>query len=538
MLTLQGKGVYHGIATGKIKILQKEKRLIKPSHIEDEVLEEKRFFIAKDKALSKLSALYDKAIHEVGTEGAAIFDIHRVMIEDDDYISSILSIIKKEKVNAEYAIAVTCDNFIAMLKDTGDEYMMARENDIRDISELLVKALSGKNDSLHLTDEPVIIYAEDLTPSETVQLDKSRVLAFVTEKGSLNSHTAILARTMNIPAIIGVKIPNEHENAPAVVDGAKGMVYINPTDEIIADMNILLAEQKKRQALLDELKGKDTVTKDGKKIMLYANIANTKDLMYALYNDAEGIGLFRSEFMYLERNTLPTEEEQFCAYKKVLLGIGDKKVIIRTLDIGADKQADYLHLDKEENPAMGLRAIRLCLKRPDIFKTQLRALFRASVYGNLSVMYPMITSLKEVRQIKAIVEDVKNELSKSAIPYKVPEQGIMIETPASVMISDLLAKEFSFFSIGTNDLAQYTLAVDRQNPNLDEFFDEKSEAILRMIELVCKNAHKEGIWVGICGELASDTALTKTLLKCGVDEFSVAPFNILELRKKIREIKI
>ncbi|MBQ7793013.1 MAG: phosphoenolpyruvate--protein phosphotransferase [Clostridia bacterium] len=538
MLTFEGKGIQAGVAIGKIKLWQKDAQTVKRRHIDDADAEMHRFSLAKEEAAKRLSALYDKALVEVGADGAAIFDIHRVMLDDGDYLDSVENIIRSEEVNAEYAVAATSENFVSMLLETGDEYMMARSADVKDISELLIKILTGADSSIVDDNELMIIAAEDLAPSETVQLDKSKVLAFVTEKGSANSHTAILARTMNIPAIIGVKIPDDCDNAPAIVDGASGKVYINPTDELREEMEKILAEEKSRRLLLEEMKGKDSLTLDGKKIKLYANIGNTKDLVLALQNDAEGIGLFRSEFIYLGRDSLPTEAEQFAVYKKVVQGMGDKKVIIRTLDIGADKQADYFNLCREENPAMGLRAIRLCLTRPDIFKTQLRALFRAAALGNLSVMYPMITSMAEVKRIKAIVKEIEEELTRDGIPYKTPEQGIMIETPAAVMISDKLAKEFSFFSIGTNDLAQYTLAIDRQNPCLDEFFEFHSEAVLRMIELVVKNAHKAGIWAGICGELAADTTITETLLKYGVDELSVSPSRILSVRKKIRETDI
>ncbi len=538
MITFEGKGIQSGVAIGKIKIWEKNAQTVKRWHTDDADAEIKRFNTATQNALDKLSRLYEKALVEVGSDGAAIFDIHRVMLTDEDFTGSIENIIRSEQVNAEYAVAAASENFISMLTETGDEYMMARTADIKDISELLIKILDNRADEAITEDEPVIIAAEDLAPSETVQLDKSKVLAFVTEKGSANSHTAILARTMNIPAIIGIKIPSDYDNTPAIADGQSGKVYINPTDKLTDEMKKALAEEKDRQLLLEEMKGKETITLDGKKIKLYANIGNTKDLMPALMNDAEGVGLFRSEFLYIGREKLPTEEEQFAVYKKVVQGMGDKAVIIRTLDIGADKQADYLNLKEEENPAMGLRAIRLCLTRPDIFKAQLRALFRAAAFGNLYVMYPMITSLNEVQKIKKIVHEVEIELAKSGIPYKIPQQGIMIETPAAVMLSDLLAKEFSFFSIGTNDLSQYTLAIDRQNSDLDDFFDPHSEAVLRMIEMVVKNAHKEGIWVGICGELAADTAITETLLKFGVDELSVSPSQILSVRKKIREISI
>ncbi len=538
MVTLEGKGIMPGIAIGKIRLINKGSWRIKRVHIDDISKELKRFENAKEKATDKLTMLFEKALGEVGPEGAAIFDIHRIMLNDEDYIDSIISIIKNEKVNAEYAVAATSENFVSILLETGDEYMMARTADIKDISDLLTNILSGKEKEAVLSLEPVIIAAEDLTPSETVQLDKSSVLAFVTEKGSVNSHTAILARTMNIPAIIGIKIPDNLNNAYAIVDGASGKVYINPTDEIKSEMEKLAVEAKKHQELLEELKGKDTITKSGRKIKLYANIGNSKDVISALQNDAEGIGLFRSEFLYIGRDSLPSEEEQFAAYKKVIQSMGDKEVIIRTLDIGADKKADYLKLDNEENPALGLRAIRLCLTRPDIFKTQLRALFRAAAYGNLLIMYPMISSIAETERIEAVVSEVKKELEESGVPYKIPTQGIMIETPASVMISDLLAKKFQFFSIGTNDLSQYTLAIDRQNPKLDEFYDPHSLALLRMIEITVHNAHKEGIWVGICGELAADTKITEALLKCGVDELSVSPPEILSVRKAIREIKL
>lgn len=540
MLTFQGKSVYGGIAIGKIMLKQKDTPLVKRIRIDDPKEEYERFLNAAHETSQQLVELYQKACREVGEDNAAIFEIHKMMLEDDDYLDSIKNIILTQSVNAEYAAASAGENFAKLFSSMEDSYMKARAADVRDISERLIRVLSGLGEKSTESYEPMILAAEDLAPSETVQLDKSKVLAFVTAKGSANSHTAILARTMNIPALIGINVcgRDDIDNKLAIVDGYSGRLYIDPEEKLLEEMKKLLDEDKNKKALLETLKGKENITKCGRKINLYANIGNNKDLALVLQNDADGIGLFRSEFIYLDRNDFPSESEQLSIYKMVAETMADKKVIIRTLDIGADKQADYFGLDKEENPAMGLRAIRLCLKRPDIFKTQLRALFRASVYGNLSLMYPMITSLAEIEKIKKIVRETASELKEEGLPFKIPEQGIMIETPAAVMISDKLAKEVSFFSIGTNDLSQYTMAIDRQNDNLDEFFDSHSEAVLRMIELTVKNAHKEGIWVGICGELGSDTSLTETFIKMGVDELSVSPSHVLPVRKAIRQINL
>ncbi len=538
MLTYQGKSVYGGVAIGKIKVWQKNAQTVKRIHTADLEHEIKRFNVAKNEAAKQLDLLYQKALAEVGTDNAAIFEIHKMMLDDADFLESVEGIILSEGVNAEYAVAVTSENFANMFSAMDDAYMQARAADVKDISERIIRILSGVSENTNIADEPVILAAEDLAPSETVQLDKSKVLAFVTAKGSANSHTAILARTMNIPAITGVDISDEYDGSTAIVDGFSGKVYINPDEELLNTMQEKVDEEKEKRALLTTLKGKENVTLDGTKINIYANIGNTADLALVLQNDADGIGLFRSEFIYLQSDRLPTEDEQFAIYKTVAQTMADKKVIIRTLDIGADKQADYFDLCHEENPAMGLRAIRLCLLRPEIFKTQLRALFRAAVYGNISIMYPMITSLSEIKAIKKIVAEVEAELTKENITFSVPEQGIMIETPAAVMLSDKLAKEVAFFSIGTNDLSQYTLAIDRQNSCLDDFFDPHSEAVIRMIEMTVKNAHSAGIWVGICGELGADTTMTETFLKMGVDELSVSPPKVLVLRKKVRETNL
>lgn len=539
MLTFHGKSVFGGIAIGKMKSWQKDEQLVKRERIEDTSAEQMRFLSAKEQAVKELDDLYEKACKEVGEDNAAIFEIHSMMLDDSDYLDSISNIIINQSLNAEYAVATTCENFAQMLAMMEDSYMQARAADVRDISERLIRILSGEGENSQSFLEPVIFAAEDLAPSETVQLDKSKVLAFITAKGSSNSHTAILARTMSIPAIIGIDLSSEDiDGRMAVVDGFSGTLYIDPDDDILEKMKKLLEEEKSKRALLQNLKGKENVTLCGKKINVFANIGNIKDLVLALHNDAGGIGLFRSEFIYLDRDDAPTEEQQLDVYKKAAEAMAGKPVIIRTLDIGADKQAKYLGLSQEENPAMGLRAIRLCLKRPEIFKTQLRALLRAAVYGNISIMYPMITSLNEVKRIKEIVGEVVNELEEEKIPYRIPEQGIMIETPAAVMISDLLAREVSFFSIGTNDLSQYTLAIDRQNDSLDEFFDSHSEAVLRMIDITVQNAHKAGIWVGICGELGADTDLTEKFIGMGIDELSVSPSNVLSVRKAVRETKI
>jgi phosphotransferase system enzyme I (PtsI) len=540
MISYNGKSVYGGIAIGKIHVMLKNEQRIVRHRVENTIDEMTRFEAAKNEAQNQLAGLYDKAMAEVGEANAAIFEIHQMMLDDDDYLDSIKNIITEQAVNAEYAVAVTADNFSEMFASMDDAYMKERAADVKDISERIIRILTNSDAADSKTDEPVIILADDLAPSETVQLDKNLVLSFVTVHGSTNSHTAILARTMNIPALIGTKLElsSDLEGKTAIVDGFGGTIYIDPDEATMSAMEIRRNEELEKQRLLQELKGKDNVTKDGKSVLVYANIGNVKDLAYVLQNDAGGIGLFRSEFIYLESDTYPTEEEQFQIYKKAVSTLAGKRVIIRTLDIGADKQADYFNLDKEENPALGLRAIRICLTRPEIFKTQLRALYRASKYGKLAIMYPMITSLEEVLRIKAISAEVRAELDAENIPYNDVEEGIMIETPAAVMISDILAKEVDFFSIGTNDLSQYTMAIDRQNPQLDEFFNPHHEAVLRMIELVCKNAHAENTWVGICGELGADLELTERFIRMGVDELSVSPSCVLPLRNKIRNLDL
>ena len=534
MQELTGKSVFGGIAIGRISVYNKDESTVKRVKIEDTAAEVKRFEEAKETAKEQLQALYEKALVEVGEVNAMIFDVHQMMLDDLDYVEAITHMIENQGINAEYAVATTGDNFSNMFAAMDDDYMKARAADVKDISNRVVKILQGKKDSVLDGDEPVILLADDLAPSETVQLDKSKVLAFVTRHGSTNSHTAILARTMNIPALIGVKFEENVDGKFAIVDGYNGSVYVEPTDDIVKEYESKKQEVEEKKRLLQELKGKENITLDGKKIKLYANIGGVADVASALQNDAEGIGLFRSEFLYLESDTFPTEEEQFQAYKTVAENMAGKKVIIRTLDIGADKQVDYFNLDKEDNPAMGYRAIRICLTQPEIFKTQLRAIFRASYYGNIGVMYPMIISVAEVQKIHAIVDEVKAELDAQGLPYGDVEQGIMIETPAAVMMSAELAKEVDFFSIGTNDLTQYTLAIDRQNPKLDDFYDSHHPAILRMIQMVIDNGHKENCWVGICGELGADTTLTETFLKMGIDELSVSPSMIFPVRDKIR----
>lgn len=539
MKTCVGKSAYIGIAIGKIKVYEKNEQQIKRKKIENVDAEIDRFLKSKEEAVKQLEELYQKALKEVGESNAMIFQIHQMMLDDGDYLDSIENIIRTQELNAEYAVATTSDNFANMFTAMDDEYMQGRAADVKDISERVITILTGKSIGAREYDEPVIIVARDLAPSETVQLDKDKVLAFVTSQGSVNSHTAILAKTMNIPAIVStdVDISEELNGKLAVVDGFEGKMYIEPDETILKDKTKKLEELKEKQRLLQNLKGKENITSTGQKVMVYANIGNVKDLALVLQNDAGGIGLFRSEFLYLEKTDFPTEEEQFLIYKSVAETMAGKRVIIRTLDIGADKQADYFNMDKEENPAMGVRAIRICLTRPEIFKTQLRALFRASVYGKIAIMYPMITSLGEVKRIKEIVAEVKKELDSQMVPYnKEIEQGIMIETPAAVMISDILANEVDFFSIGTNDLTQYTLAIDRQNSKLDEFYDSHHEAVLRMIKLTAQNAHKAGIWIGICGELGADLELTEEFLNYGIDELSVSPSRILPLREKIRSI--
>ena len=539
MQCLKGKSVYKGIAMGKISVLKKDDYIVKRTKIEDAQAEIQRVKAAVAASQEQLQKLYEKAVKEVGEASAAIFEVHQMMLEDEDYSESIENIITTEMVNAEYAVASTGDNFSEMFASMDDDYMKARAADIKDISKRLVKNLSGHGgDGIDL-EEPVIVVADDLSPSETVQMDKDKILAFVTVHGSANSHTAILARMMNIPALIGVDMDLEAltTGTEGAVDGFTGEFYIEPTEEVKTSIQTKIEEEKEKRALLQTLKGKENVTKSGKTIKLFANIGSVSDMGYVLENDAGGIGLFRSEFLYIGRNELPGEEEQFQAYRQAVQNMAGKKVIIRTLDIGADKQADYLQIPQEENPALGYRAIRICLTQPEIFKVQLRALFRASAYGNLSIMYPMITSVEEVEQIQQIVCEVKQELKEAGIPYKDVEEGVMIETPAAVMISDDLAKMVDFFSIGTNDLTQYTLAIDRQNEKLDQFYKPHHKAILRMIKMVVDNAHKEGKWAGICGELGADPELTETFVKMGVDELSVAPSMILKLRKIIREME-
>ncbi len=537
MNVYQGKSVFGGIAIGHLCVYKKGEQQVTRQKIEDVEAEVKRFQDAKEAAQAQLGELYDKAVKEVGEANAAIFEMHQMLLEDEDYQDSVENIIRTQQVNAEYATAVTSDHFSSMFAEMDDDYMKERAADIRDISERVIANLNGENKSKVVTDEPVIILADDLAPSETVQLEKDKVLSFVTVHGSVNSHTAILARTMGIPALVSteMELTEDLDGKLAVVDGNHGMIYVEPDAETMEKMEALKKEEEEKKELLQTFKNKESVTLDGKKVLTYANIGNVKDLALVLQNGAEGIGLFRSEFLYLESETYPTEEEQFEVYKKVAETMAGKRVIIRTLDIGADKQADYFELAKEENPAMGVRAIRICLTRPEIFKTQLRALFRASAFGNIAIMYPMITSLSEIAQIKAIVEEVKAELDADSVPYGTPEQGIMIETPAAATISDLLAEEVDFFSIGTNDLTQYTLAIDRQNQSLDSFFDAHHIAVLRMIYQTVQNAHKAGIWCGICGELGADSDLTELFLAMGIDELSVSPGRLLTIRRLICE---
>ena len=536
METYTGKSIFKGIAIGKILFYQKGEQPVKRMKIEDTAEQIKRYEDARAKAAEQLQGLYEKALKEVGEANAAVFEVHQMMLEDDDYIDSVVNIIETQQVNAEFAVATTGDNFAKMFAEMEDDYFKARAADVKDISERMVNILSGNESGGAIGDEPVIVVAEDLAPSETVQMDKEKLLAFVTRLGSANSHTAILARTMNIPALIEVDIKEEWNGKMAVVDGYTGTFYIDPDEETLKKMQEKKEEDIKARELLQELKGKEDVTVDGKHIKLYANIGGVKDVASVLANDAAGIGLFRSEFLYLEADNYPDEEAQFQAYKTVAENMAGKKVIVRTLDIGADKQVDYFNLDHEENPAMGYRAIRICLDRRDIFRTQLRALLRASAYGNIGIMYPMIISVDEVKEIKKIVESIKAELTEKGIEYGEVEQGIMIETPAAVMISDLLAEEVDFFSIGTNDLTQYTLAIDRQNSKLDNIYDAHHPAVLRMIQKTIENGHKAGCWVGICGELGADMTLTETFLKMGIDELSVSPTFVLPIRKLIREM--
>ncbi len=540
MITLKGKSVFGGVEIGKIAFYKRNERQIKRYRVEDTAAEVKRFETAKAIALGELRALYEKAMKDVGEENAMIFEMHQMMLEDLDYCESIMHIITTQEVNAEYAVGTTADNFAAMFSSMDDAYMQGRAADVKDISERVLNILSGASKSGIETDVPVIVAADDLVPSETVQLDKKLVLGFATMYGSSNSHTAILARTMNIPAIIGLgeELKPEYDGAFAIIDGFDGKIYIDPDEETLEAMKKKQAEDREKKALLQELKGKENVTLSGQKINLYANIGNSSDVGLVLKNDAGGIGLFRSEFLYLENDTFPTEEQQFAVYKAVAENMAGKKVIIRTLDIGADKQVDYFNLPHEENPALGYRAIRICLTQTDIFKTQLRALLRASAYGQIAIMFPMIISVSEVKRIKEIMKEVKAELREAGIPFNDNiETGIMIETPAAVMMSRELAKEVDFFSVGTNDLTQYTLAIDRQNPKLDEFYDAHHPAVLAMIKMAADNAHAEGKWIGICGELGADLELTETFLEMGIDELSVSPSMILPLRKKVRETK-
>ena len=538
MQVYSGKSVFGGIAIGKISVYRKNEQQVKRVRTEDTQGELARYEAAKAAAIEQLQELYQKALKEVGEANAAIFEIHQMMLDDGDYNESVENIIETQKVNAEYAVAVTGDNFAQMFRAMDDDYMRERAADVKDISERVLSILNGGQKGKVVTDEPAIIVADDLAPSETVQLEKDMVLSFVTVHGSVNSHTAILARTMAIPALIGTEelpLDDTVDGKLAVVDGLNGKIYVEPDAQTLEEMKKRRQAELEKKELLQLLKGKDNVTLDGKKIMLYANIGNIKDLATVIQNDAGGIGLFRSEFIYLEKDRYPTEKEQFSIYKTAVETMAGKRVIIRTLDIGADKQCEYFEMDKEENPALGYRAIRICLTRPEIFKTQLRALFRASAYGNLAIMYPMITSLWEVKRIKEIVEEVKAELNAEQLEFGNPQQGIMIETPAAVMMSGELAKEVDFFSIGTNDLTQYTLAIDRQNPKLDKFYDAHHPAVLSMIRMTVENAHKAGIWAGICGELGADTSLTKEFLAMGVDELSVSPGSILPIRKIILE---
>lgn len=541
MIKLQGKGVFGGIAIGPMVFYKRSAGQIQRKSVDDPEKEIKRFEEAKTTAIDQLGKLYDKALQEVGEGNAMIFQVHQMMLDDLDYVDAITNMIRTQNVNAEYAVGVTGDNFSQMFAAMDDDYMRERAADVKDISERVVRILSGSEGDGLVTDQPVILAADDLAPSETVQLEKDMVLSFVTQGGSTNSHTAILARTMNIPAIIGVgdSLSEEYEGKTAIVDGAAGVIYVDPDE---ATMESYLQKQKEyqeKQALLQQLKGEENISLDGQKVKLYANIGNASDIGAVLQNDAGGIGLFRSEFLYLESDTYPTEEEQFKVYKYVAETMAGKQVVIRTLDIGADKQIDYFQLPKEENPALGYRAIRICLTRHEIFKTQLRALFRASAFGNIAIMFPMIVSVQEVLEIKEIVKEVKQELDAEGIPYKKETQlGIMIETPAAALISDDLAKEVDFFSVGTNDLTQYTTAVDRQNDKLEKFYYPHHKAILRLIKMAADNAHKNGIWIGICGELGADLELTETFLSMGIDELSVSPACVLPLRKKIRETSV
>lgn len=538
MITITGKSVFGGVSIGKLSFYKRNHKVIKRTHIDEVEAECKRFQEAKSEAVDQLKGLYEKALADVGEANAMIFEIHQMMLDDLDYIESIENIIRTQEVNAEFAVATTADNFAQMFASMDDAYMQGRAADVKDVSERVLGILCGVGESFAQTDEPSIIAADDLAPSETVQMDKTKVLGFATMHGSANSHTAILARTMNIPAVIGLgeELSQQYDGKMAIIDGFTGTIYVEPDEETLAKMQEKRAKDLEQKALLDQLKGKENVTKSGQNINVYANIGNVSDVGSVLKNDAGGIGLFRSEFLYLENDTFPTEEQQFAVYKQVAENMAGKKVIIRTLDIGADKQVDYFGLDKEENPALGYRAIRICLTRTDIFKTQLRALYRAAVYGNISIMFPMIISVGEIRKIKEIIAEVQSELKAEGIPFKAEvETGVMIETPASVMISRELAKEVDYFSVGTNDLTQYTLAIDRQNAKLDEFYDPHHPAVLAMIKMAADNAHAEGKWIGICGELGADLELTEEFLKMGLDELSVSPSMVLPLRKRIRE---
>ena len=540
MITLTGKSVFGGVAIGKIAFYKRNEITIKRIHVDDTEGEVKRFETAKEKAVAQLQELYDKAMEDVGESNAMIFEIHQMMLEDLDYVESIVNIITTQEVNAEYAIGTTADNFAAMFQAMDDAYMQGRAADVKDVSERLLQVLSDNSTDAMKMDEPAIIAADALVPSETVQLDKEKVLSFITMHGSANSHTAILARTMNIPAVIslGEDLKKEYDGKLAIVDGLEGKVYIEPDAKTMEAMQEKQRKDQEQKELLEQLKGKENITKSGQKVNLYANIGNLADVGAVLKNDAGGIGLFRSEFLYLESETYPTEEQQFSVYKTVAENMAGRKVIIRTLDIGADKQVDYFGLCKEENPAMGYRAIRICLTRPEIFKTQLRALYRASAFGQIAIMFPMIISVNEVRRIKEIIEEVKKELTEEGIAFREDvELGVMIETPAAVMVSRELAKEVDFFSVGTNDLTQYTLAIDRQNQQLDAFYDSHHPAVLEMIRMAAANAHAEGKWIGICGELAADLSLTETFLEMKIDELSVAPGMVLPLRKRIREVR-
>ena len=537
-MIIEGKSVYSGVAIGRLAVYHNGEKQVKREKITDIQAEIARFEDARAKAKEQLAALYEKALKEVGEVNAAIFEVHQMMLDDLDYVESITNMIETQEVNTEFAVATTGDNFSEMFASMDDDYMRARSADVKDISNRVVAVLQGHTESGLDADEPVILLANDLAPSETVQLDKSKVLSFVTRHGSTNSHTAILARTMNIPALIGIDFSEDVDGKMGIVDGYEGKLIVDPPVSVLETYQKKKAEDEEKKRLLQELKGKENITLDGTKINLYANIGSVADVASVLANDAGGIGLFRSEFLYLESSDYPTEEEQFQAYRKVAESMAGKKVIIRTLDIGADKQVDYFDLGKEDNPAMGYRAIRICLTRKEIFKTQLRALYRASYYGTIAIMFPMIISVDEVHQIKAIIAEVKAELDQEGIPYKDVELGVMIETPAAVMVSEDLAKEVDFFSVGTNDLTQYTLAIDRQNPKLDAFYNSHHPAILKMLQIIVDNGHKGGCWVGICGELGADTTLTETFLKMGFDELSVSPSMILKVRQKIRETRI